>query len=245
MTIGGFVFNNQNSNDLGIKVLDKKRPILSGYNDGIIKIPGRHGTYLYPGELQDKVFEIECLAQAATVELLRQKMREIAAWLNTTDRQQLSFLDEPNIFYMAKLESKIDPDQINTSAKFTVSFRAEPLAYGADIEQNFVNGLVTVNNPGTFEAMPLFQLTFTAIANEVKIELGGKFIRVLKAFAIGDILEINTATGAVLLNSVRILNALDWQYSTFFTIPKGEFNIYLSKPATGVNAKVIYRPRYL
>ncbi len=241
----GFYFNDTHSSTHGIIMKSKNRQVLPAVDDSYIQIPGRHGSYLHPGNLSDKVITVECAVAAVSLEDLRKKAREIAVWLYTTERKQLTFDDEPDIYYLAKLEGAIDLEQIATHGKFGVSFRCEPLAYGVDIEQNFSNGVVTVNNPGTFEAMPLFQVTFTAAADEVRIDLDGKFIRVIRHFARGDILEINTATGAVLLNNIRILENLDWQYSTFFTIQPGEWDIYLTKPTTGVNAKIIYRPRYL
>lgn len=240
----GFTFNGTHSSAHGIAMLSKNRQALPAVNDAYMQVSGRHGTQLFPGELSDRVISIECGLAAASPENLRAKMRDIAAWLYTTGRVSLIFDDEPGWSYLAKLEGSIDPKQVSTMSEFGLSFRCEPFAYGAEQQNSFVSDAVTVNNTGTFEALPIFNAVFTATATEWKVTLGTKFVRVVHNFAINDTLEVNCVTGAVLINGARAMDKLDWQNSEFFALAKGNNSLSIT-PTAKCTATVKHTPRWL
>lgn len=240
----GFTFNGQHSSTFGVAIKSKNRQLLPAVNDRYIEIPGRHGGFHFPGELQDRIIELECAFTGTSRQDLREKARQIAAWLYTAERAILSFDDEPGRYYMAKLDGAIDPEQLFVLATFTLTFRCEPLAYGAEVQADFVSDQATITNPGTFEALPIFNATFTAIASEWKVTLGTKYVRVVHSFQIGDTLEVNCATGAVLINGARAMDKLDWQNSEFFTLPPGTNTLEIT-PATVCTATVRFNPRWL
>lgn len=240
----GFSFNGLHSSYFGVVVKKKSRPILPQTNDRYLQFPGRQGAFLFSGEFSDRIIEIECWTISDNLENLQLKMRDIAKWLFTTDRQYLIFDDENDKYYIAKTEDIIEKEQTNTYAEFKVRFRCEPLAYGGYIETDFVNDTVTVYNQGTFEALPLFEITFIESASEFRVQLGNQYIRILKNFAVNDYLEINTTDGAVKLNGQRILESLDWQNSIFFVLPIGESVLNIT-PIGKCNARIVYRQRWL
>lgn len=242
--MSGFIFNGVNSDTFGIIVLEKKRPVLPEINDSYLQIPGRHGSYLFPKELGDRIIEIDCALPKKSLEELRSTIRDIAAWLYTTERKPLSFMDETDKYYMAKLDGTIDMDQILAIGQFTLRFRCEPLAYGGEITANFTNDTVTVNNPGSFEALPSFTATFTKTANEWRVALGAKYVRVIHNFQAGDVLEISNAAGVIYINGARAMDKLDWQYSEFFALLPGVNT--LSIAPTGIcTAQISFVPRWL
>ena len=110
---------------------------------------------------------------------------------------------------------------------------------------NFVNDTVTANNQGTFESQPVFAATFTAAAAEWKVTgPGDNYIRVVHGFKSGDTLEVNAATGAILINSNRAMDKLDWQNSRWFPLRVGESTLNVTP--TGVcTTRVSWVPRYL
>lgn len=242
--MSGFVFNGVNSDTFGIIVLEKKRPVLPDANDSYLQIPGRHGSYLFAKELGDRIIEIECALPEKNLEELRSTIRDIAAWLYTTERKPLSFMDETDKYYMAKVDGAIELEQILSLGRFIVRFRCEPFAYGGEIQASFQNDSVTVNNHGSFEALPSFEATFTASATEWRVSLGAKYVRVIHNFQAGDVLEISNATGLVLINGARALDKLDWQYSEFFSLLPGVNTLNISP--TGVcTAQISFVPRWL
>ncbi|WP_434642774.1 phage tail family protein [Thermoanaerobacterium thermosaccharolyticum] len=242
--MSGFVFNGVNSDTFGIIVLEKKRPVLPEINDNYLQILGRHGSYLFPKELGDRIIEIDCALPKKNLEELRSTIRDIAAWLYTTERKPLSFMDETDKYYMAKLDGAIDMDQILAIGQFTLRFRCDPFAYGEEINEFFEGDTVVVNNPGTFDALPVFEATFTATASEWKASLGTKYVRIVYDFHVGDKLTVNCDTGTVLINEGRALDKLDWQNSEFFALPPGENTLAITP--TGIcTAIVTFKPRWL
>lgn len=223
----------------------KNRQLLPEPNDSYVQVPGRQGSILFPGELQDRYIDLDCAFIEKNFPDIRIRAREIAAWLYTEDREILSFNDEPDRYYRGKIASQVDFEHMATMGQFSLTFRCEPLAYGAEQTVNFVNDTVTVDNQGTFESQPVFTAAFTGAASEWKVTgPGDNYIRVVNNFKAGDTLEVNTATGAILINSIRALDKLDWQNSRFFPLRVGESTLIVTP--TGVCAtRVSWIPRYL
>lgn len=240
----GFTFNSVHSSVHSVVVKSKKRQILPATTDTYLQISGRHGSYLFPGTLTDHIDELECSVKQNTLIDLRIKSHEIAAWLYTADWAVLSYDDDPGKSCLAKVEGPIDPEQILKMSKFPVNFRCSPLAYGAEVVDNFVTDAVTANNAGNHETLPTFDATFTATATEWKVTLGTKYIRVVHAFAIADTLQVNCDTGAVLINGSRAMDDLDWQNSEFFALAVGN-NALAITPTSKCTATVKHTPRFL
>lgn len=238
-----FTFNGLRSDNLGIKVIDVRRPVLPGMNDSYLQIPGRHGSYHFPRELADRAIEIDCVLVKSGLEELRNAIRAIAAWLYANERKPLSFSDEDK-YYLAKLDGAINVEQIMAIGQFTLTFRCEPLAYGAEQQASFTDDTVTVTNEGTFEALPVFEAVFTAAASEWKVTLGTKYVRVVHDFQVGDTLEVNCAAGTVFINGGKALDKLEWQNSEFFALLPGENTLAIT-PVGICTATVRFNPRWL
>lgn len=240
----GITFNGVHSSTfgLGAKV---KRPLLPGNSDNYISPPGRAGSILFPGKPKDRLIPVEFGFMPGSRELFRSKVWEISAWLYTEERKILTSDDEPGKYYIGKVEDQVDLEQAFLLGKFQLVFRCESFAYGAEVMANFVNDTVTANNQGTFESQPVFAATFTAAAAEWKVTgPGDNYIRVVHDFQIGDTLEVNAATGAVLINGTRAMDKLDWQNSRFFNLRVGESVLNVT-PAEVCSTRVSWVPRYL
>lgn len=223
----------------------RNRQLLPEPNDKYMQVPGRQGSILFPGGLADRRIEIDCAFRGNKLPDLRIRAREIAAWLYTENREILSFDDEPEKYYRGKLAQAIDFEHLAVMGQFSLIFECEPLAYGAEVLASFINDTATVNNQGTFESYPVFTVTFTAAASEWKVTgPEDNYIRVVNNFKAGDTLEVNTATGAILINSIRALDKLDWQNSRFFNLRVGESVLTVTPGGVGT-AKVSWIPRYL
>lgn len=222
----------------------RNRQLLPEPNDKYMQVPGRQGSILFPGGLADRRIEIDCAFRGNKLPDLRIRAREIAAWLYTENREILSFDDESEKYYRGKLAQAIDFEHLAVMGQFSLIFVCEPLAYGAEVLASFINDTATVNNQGTFESYPVFTVTFTAAAAEWKVILGAKYVRVVHDFQIGDTLEVNCATGAVLINGARAMDKLDWQNSEFFTLPPGENTLTIT-PTSVCTATVKFNPRWL
>jgi len=199
---------------------------------------------LFPRELADRRIELDCAFVGSSLADIRAKARDIAAWLHTDDRANLSFDDEPGKSYKGKLASAVDLDHTGRLGQFSLTFICEPLAYGEQVTANFVSDSVTVANAGTFPTPAIIEATFTDVASEFKVTLGTKYIRVVHDFVLNDTLKIDTGTGAVLINGTRAMDKLDWQNSRFFDLPVGESTLSIT-PTGRCTATVKHTPRWL
>ena len=241
----GFTFNGRHCSKFGIVMRSKNRQLLPEPNDSYVQVPGRQGSILFPRELADRKIEIDCAFVEKSLLDLRTKVREIAAWLYTENREILSFDDESEKYYRGKLAQAIDFEHLAVMGQFSLIFVCEPLAYGAEQHADFVADFVVVNNQGTFESQPVFTVAFTGTAAEWKVTgPGGAYIRVVYGFKSGDTLEVNVATGAILINDTRAMDKLDWQNSKFFNLRVGESALTVS-PTDICTTRVSWIPRYL
>jgi predicted phage tail component-like protein len=239
----GITFNGVHSSifGLGAKVT---RPLTPGNNDKYVDIPGRSGSILFPGKLQDRLISVEFGFMPGNRAVFREKVWEISAWLNTEERKILIIDDDPGKSYVGKVEDKIDLEQAYRLGKFAATFRCEPFAYGAEVTSNFVNDSITATNVGTCPTPAVIDATFTAAATEFKVALGTEYIRIGHSFTIGDTLQIDTGTGSALINGSRAMDDLDWQNSRFFALASGE-NALAITPVGICTATVKHIPRWL
>jgi predicted phage tail component-like protein len=222
----------------------KNRQLLPEPNDRYVQVPGRQGSILFPRELADRRIDIDCAFMEPSLADIRTKARDIAAWLNVTDRASLSFDDEPGKSYKGKLASAVDLDHAGRLGQFSLTFICEPLAYGEQATASFVSDSVTVANVGTFPTPAIIEATFTDVASEFKVTLGTQYVRIVHGFVLNDTLKIDTGTGAVLINGNRAMDKLDWQNSIFFELAKGDNTLNIT-PTGKCTAKVKHTPRWL
>lgn len=223
----------------------RNRQLLPEPNDSYVQVPGRNGSILYPQGLYDRYIELDCAYVGEDLPDIRVKAREIASWLYTQDRVVLSFDDEPNIYYRGKLAGKVDLEHIGKMAQFSLIFRCEPFVYGGEEDQTFVSDAAAVDNQGTTEILPRFTVTFTDTAAEWKVtNQDSDYVRVVNNFTIGDTMEVNCKTGAILINGTRAMDKLDWQNSRVFDLRVGA-NTLTVTPAGVCNTTVYWTPSYL
>ena len=222
----------------------KNRQLLPEPNDRYVQVPGRQGAIHFPRELADRHIDLDCAFVGSSLADIRTKARDIAAWLRTTNRAELSFDDEQGKNYKGKLSAAVDFDHIGKMGQFSLSFVCEPFAYGTEATTNFANDSATVNNAGTCPTPAIIEATFTGDASEFKGTLGTQYVRVVHGFVLNDTLKIDTGTGAVLINGTRAMDKLDWQNSIFFDLPVGASTLSIT-PTDKCTATVKHTPRWL
>ena len=222
----------------------KNRQLLPEPNDRYVQVPGRQGAIHFPRELADRHIDLDCAFVGSSLADIRTKARDIAAWLRTTNRAELSFDDEQGKNYKGKLSAAVDFDHIGKMGQFSLSFVCEPFAYGTEATTNFANDSATVNNAGTCPTPAIIEATFTGDASEFKGTLGTQYVRVVHGFVLNDTLKIDTGTGAVLINGTRAMDKLDWQNSRYFELAVGGNTLSIT-PTGKCTASIKYTPRWL
>lgn len=238
-------FNSILSTSKNIIIKDVKRPVKAVLNDKFQELPGKHGSYLIPGKFKDSSIKVEIAMEEVSLAAVRSKVRELATWLHTTDWAILIFSDEPDLYWLAKCTNIEDLEQTVLVGETVIEFRVQPLAYGTEIATDFVGDTVTVDNIGSVEIYPRFLVTFTASATEWKVSnTSGQYARIVDDFVLGDVLSIDSATGAILKNGVRAMNNLDWQNSRFFALTPGDNTLSIT-PTGKCTCQVKFDPCYV
>lgn len=166
----GITFNGKHSSEFNAFANDIQKPILSNPRDTYEYIPGSDSTVLFNEGLEDKQITLELVVEHEPHEK-QQKLREITSWLYTTEKKQLIIDDDKENFYMAKVSSSVE---VKSSLRFTtlnVSFIAEPILQSVE-EQTIAlaNGTNTINNSGTYHALPVFYIHAESTISDLKIE---------------------------------------------------------------------------
>lgn len=147
----------------------KNRQLLPSIRQIEETIPGKHGVYDYSmGDLEDRIIEVDC----AIIGDLRNKARQIAAWLYSTQREKLFFDDEPDKYYLAKISNRIDLEQAISLGRFTLQFKCDPFAY-ADKSISYTNkpGVIIINSQGTYNTPFIISIKNNGSVNMKNIKI--------------------------------------------------------------------------
>ena len=228
-------------------------------------ISGRNGSYLFDDSLADRFIEINLgMMDIKSLSDTRQKAREIAAWLYTKQREQLIFSDEPDKFYLAKVEGVVDLERFVISGTVTIVFRCLPLAYSvvessdditldsdltlysdillgssASVFNITESTTVQVDNFGTKQVKPIIELdgTFTDIA----ITINGKTLNYNEPIT-SELLVIDTERMTARIGTANKLNDIT---GDFLSIDKGLQDVAIAGTALNVDLKIKFRPEFL
>jgi predicted phage tail component-like protein len=267
----GITFNGKHSyNDYGLLVKSVNRPIaepkiiatdvdaVDGSFDFSEVNPDGRTKY------KDKVItvtfmQIESIANAQT------RAREISRWLNCGETQ-LIFDDEPGLFYLAKMNNKIDLEtQVVALREFSVQFKCRPYAYSI-IQSNqqiqFGQGLqlgygyrfdmtptvysittdyeiLNIYNPGDY-VKPVIIITGTA--DEIELSCNGKTLSFNSALGSGETLTLDCSKYQSTVSNLNANNAISGNY---FEFKNGNNTLYVSGTNLDINIQIVFRYTYL
>jgi predicted phage tail component-like protein len=117
----------------GLEILGVARPFLGDLRDERVEMPGRLGTYQFAEEDGDGLLTIRCHILGGSLDLRRQAVRDTAAWARSRRPKRLSFSDETDRYYVAKLDSRDRPEEWLLAAEFDLTFRCYPFALASTI----------------------------------------------------------------------------------------------------------------
>lgn len=124
----GVTFNNAHCSSVGLEVLDSRRPLFAETRDEYVDIPYSDGSVHIPdNSKRDLEVEVDFFLNDVPGKSFHDACRDVAAWLDTIERQRLIFDDDPNYYYEAKPSGKIDRERIAEYGMFTVVFRCHPV----------------------------------------------------------------------------------------------------------------------
>ncbi|WP_018130718.1 distal tail protein Dit [Effusibacillus pohliae] len=240
-----FTYRGISSASKGIDILNLKRDLFPTITARLMTVSSRSGAYYFGSRMDPREIEVEILLQGSSLTDFRNKVRDLASWLQPDGGvADLSFDDEPDKVYRAVVSGDSEFEQIRAFGKGKLVFLCpDPFAYSTTQEiQNLFMNIVT--RVGSAPSFPMFDITFKVSASEFKVlhAESGKYVRVVRSFAANDRLQIDCDKRQVTLNGATIMNALDIT-SQFFPLLAGNNTIEVPPSAT---ADVIctYTPRW-
>jgi predicted phage tail component-like protein len=210
-----FQFGDIRSDELNIKVLRIRKPILPEFQDHRETIPGLDGTILYPQPFESKPIEIDCLLQHAD-RYNKYVENRLLAKLYSREEQKLITSDEPDVFYLGKLSGNFTPDPHKTLSSFTLSFTCQPFAYSLNKKvMSFTKNsadLFTVTSDGT--AYSEFKLTLTPqiTVENVNIRVGHAVLVYGEEVAAGESLVIDTDAAEAFIDGENVTINLSGEF---------------------------------
>lgn len=144
-----FLFDGINSATIyDIYTLHIRRPLLPPAKTRKVEVPNRRGDWYYKSDLGSYVIEVDIFFNDDTQELVADKSRDIAAWLNPDEGlKRLIFFDEPDIYYNAVIQDQTAIEQLLEQRRTTLQFYVpEGTAYSTTNESiNNVGSIVQMN----------------------------------------------------------------------------------------------------
>jgi len=224
-----------------------RHDILPTVENKFVTVPGKLGSYRSSSRFGVRAFSIPLTFLGDNQNDLQTKIRDITHLF--VDEQgeikevKIQF-DYEDVWYTASIDGDLTPTRIHGIGEFSLNLIAyEPFAYGLEKTYDFINDQVTLQNIGTANAFPVFNVTFTASATDFKVQLGDKYVRVIRNFLAGDQLIIDSKTRKVIYNSIVNMPLLDLK-SRWFELTVGENTMNVT-PTNVANVEVTFQERWL
>lgn len=123
----GVTFNGVHCSAVGLEVMDSRRPLFAESKDEYIDVPHKNGSVHIPdNSKRDIEIEIDFFLDKVQGKTFHEACRAVGDWLNTIQRQDLIFDDDPSFVYHGKPVGRVDKERIAEYGTFTVVFRCLP-----------------------------------------------------------------------------------------------------------------------
>lgn len=127
--IGSFEYGGVESRDFDLISKSVNRPILPELRTRAVEIFGKHGVIDYGSNNYTTRQITMHIAYVGTDYIeLRQRAREIANWLISTEWKRLIINDEPDKYYLARVYSAIDFETLQRLGECDIVFECQPFA---------------------------------------------------------------------------------------------------------------------
>lgn len=140
--MNGLTFNGVHSDYFGLIMKTVQRSAGAPVRRKEIVIPGRDGTFVFPYKKRDNKTHIARFTySAASMADIRQKERQIGAWLSAQEAP-LIFDDEPDIVYLATAYAETIPTEDGFARSVDIEFVCQPFGFATEEEgvERYITG---------------------------------------------------------------------------------------------------------
>lgn len=242
--IGAFKFNGVSSQSFDLVSKSIKRPLLPPAKVKRVELPAASGVYDF-NDLEYGIRQItmRIIYIGKNYYELRQRARRIAAWLSSPTWSSLILDDEQELYYLAKVTSELDLDNLWQSGSIDVEFDCQPFAYSVTEEiKQFSGSGGSFTNPGTreinYKSPQGSKFTITAIGSNIWLSINGRAI----TYSGSGTLILDNINMEATVDGANVFHSLSGDIDTFFKIVPGNNAI----AATGASSITVnYIPMWM
>lgn len=248
----GLKFNGVHSDSFGLIMKTVQRSAGAPVRQKEIVIPGRDGALTFPYKKRDNKTHIARFTySAASMADIRQKERQIGAWLSAQEAY-LIFDDEPNIAYLATAYSEITPTENHLTREIEIEFVCQP--FGIAIEEEGVERYITgahqesIDYVGTqliglgSQQGSFFVVEIEGSFTSIQVSINDTTISFDTALTGGKI-TINNTNGTIELDGENIIN--EAEFNNFFTLYPGGNLLQVDGVGLDCYVRVGYKALYI
>ena len=232
-----------------IKVQAVNVQTLPAVNTNLKQIVGSSGRLAGRSDLGEKSITCDVIIVIPSGYTLQKCARELAVWLRGNDfnLSPLIITDDPEVRYMAKVNSSVDLSDLLFAGQGSIEF-VVPSGDSESITETTVNGTnsVTVNNTGTKCVYPVITATIgTNVTNgsiNIRNNTTGDCVTLNGTFMAGDVFTIDCVKNLVKKGDTVDISMLNLE-SKFFNLKEGDNVIQCDNNSTKLVVK--YRAKYL
>jgi predicted phage tail component-like protein len=243
-----FIFKGLSSDSQGLKEKQPHHSILPPIEARTLDLPLVHGGIDYGRRYGMREIEVQVSIKSNSYTNLRTKIRQIAKWLNSENLERLSFSDEPDKYYMARVVDSTVLDDLYLYEETTLKFLCpSPFAFSLTEATGSLTKGGTLQHTmlGTIDTYPVFTITFTAATSSYTISstVGTQsyLIELKDNFIIGDVVKVDCGTGKITVNGSTRQNILTLD-SDLIVLKEGVNYIWSGNQA---NVSYAYKQRWL
>jgi predicted phage tail component-like protein len=139
-------FNGVLASSLNLVPKYTNRTILPQMNQKQKVLLKRDGFYDYGDNyFKERIISVEFSFKISDYNLIKNTLRDIAAWLYTTEQKELYFTDEYDKYYLARVYHSIDWEEATALGKFSVDFFCQPWAFSSTTTSTQTTGITSIS----------------------------------------------------------------------------------------------------
>lgn len=170
-----------------LTLLEVGRPYRSPVSWNTVAIAGRPGVRLKKKTKEAEIIPVTVLIEGATEDDYQRNVEDFVDWLDTEEEAELIFDKDPERTRFAVVNGNLDPKEIVLFGTVVIEFLVpDPHKYGKTYIGTFSNGAVAVQNPGTADAFPVFNLDVTGDITHADIIGEDAYFRVGEPASVED-----------------------------------------------------------
>src|SRR5690625_1246526 len=193
------------------RIIDIYGRNISTQNLDLVPVPGMNGAHLNDATTPPRYLEVRARIDASDREELSDRIDEINAIFDVQEPVPIVFPDEPDMTYYGVPEISADEGRKVFFTRGTITFVCpDPYKYGPEQTAIFPSDLVVVENNGSSEAFPVFEMTVKTLITFAMIQNHLEESLLIGEPADDDIQVVDTRTSVLYENG----STLDqWQHT--------------------------------